>query len=405
MTEAISPAMASAPLWMALNPYAVSLVIAANSLAIAIAVLFSARGYPQPISRSLMLFGGGKLFVVGGFLLFALRTELSPLLSIVCGNALLITGFCANLAAVRAMQRKSPPLRLSIAMTVLAVLGSLWFGVLAPDLRGVRIIISLLALFLCGVLAFELLFRFRNPGRAHYLGGVMALVLAAGLAARIYGALNGGAQSVHGLVADGVEQVFFFLVYIAATISAINFTMISNDTFNEELRQMAASDPLTGLANRRRLLERGEEETRRAHRYHRPLTVLVLDLDHFKRINDNWGHAVGDGALKRTADCCLSVLRDIDIVGRLGGEEFVAILPETDLESGQGAAERLRAAIAGLEVDDHPPLRLTVSIGVATLEMEESFAAALDRADAAMYRAKQAGRNCVRGEDDDRRAA
>lgn len=404
MTDAFSPSMA-APLWMALNPYAVSLVVATNSLAIAIAVLFSAKSYPQPISRSLLLFGGGKLLVVGGFLLFALRTELSPLLSIVCGNALLISGFCANLAAVRAMQRKSPPLRLSFALTGLAVLGSLWFGVLTPDLRGVRVIISLLALFLCGVLAFELLFRFRNPGRAHYLGGAMALVLAAGLAARIYGAVDGGEQSVHGLAADRVEQVFFFLVYIAATISAINFTMISNDTFNEELRLMAASDSLTGLANRRRLLERGDEETRRAHRYHRPLTVLVLDLDHFKRINDNWGHAVGDEALKKTAECCLAAFRDIDIVGRLGGEEFVAILPETGLDAGLGAAERLRAAIAGLEVDSRPPLRLTVSVGVATIETDESFAAVLDRADAAMYRAKQAGRNCVRSEADDRRAA
>jgi diguanylate cyclase (GGDEF)-like protein len=159
---------------------------------------------------------------------------------------------------------------------------------------------------------------------------------------------------------------------------------------NEELLRLSSTDPLTGLLNRRSLMERLELETARALRYQRALSVLVLDIDHFKRINDTLGHEAGDEALVLLATIVRSSVRGSDIAARLGGEEFVVVAPETAIEGAQVLAERLRAEIQ---------LRAsyTVSIGVASTESTEARTARalLAAADCALYRAKGAGRNCV----------
>lgn len=162
----------------------------------------------------------------------------------------------------------------------------------------------------------------------------------------------------------------------------------------EHLRKMALYDPLTGLASRRHVLGRLQTELARARRYARPLSVLMVDIDHFKAINDTWGHAVGDEALKHLANLFGETLRDSDCPGRVGGEEFVIVLPETDATSAHRAAERLRIAI-----EDHPLeheetiLRLTVSIGVGEAAGTETSEDILKRIDAALYEAKHGGRN------------
>lgn len=162
-----------------------------------------------------------------------------------------------------------------------------------------------------------------------------------------------------------------------------------------ELRRVAETDDLTGIPNRRHFLEMLEREAARARRHGRPLALLALDLDHFKRINDEHGHAAGDAALRRFAAICTEALRGEDVLGRMGGEEFVAFLPETDQDGAAATAERLRRAVAEDEVTaGAASFRLTVSIGVAALAAGE-VNAALMRADRALYAAKTAGRNRV----------
>ncbi|MBP2291468.1 GGDEF domain-containing response regulator [Azospirillum rugosum] len=164
-----------------------------------------------------------------------------------------------------------------------------------------------------------------------------------------------------------------------------------------ELRRMATTDPLTGLWNRRRFLELAEGELSRLRRYARPVSVLMLDIDHFKAINDTHGHAAGDEALCRLADRCRAELRETDHLGRLGGEEFAIVLPETGLGEAVEVAERLRLSLSDMPVRlGDTTLHMTVSIGVAACrDGDASIDRALGRADRALYAAKGGGRNRV----------
>lgn len=164
-----------------------------------------------------------------------------------------------------------------------------------------------------------------------------------------------------------------------------------------QLRHMASVDPLTGIANRRHFFEQAEREFRRAQREGAPLAICMVDIDLFKTLNDHHGHAVGDLVLTTVASCCASVLRETDIIGRYGGEEFIIALPQADLETATSIAERLRHKVTSL----HLPMidegqRLSVTVGVSQVEPDEQkLELALQRADDALYAGKSNGRNCV----------
>jgi len=164
-----------------------------------------------------------------------------------------------------------------------------------------------------------------------------------------------------------------------------------------KLRMLANKDGLTGARTRRSFLETLKIEALRSRRYDRPLSVLVFDLDHFKRINDLYGHSIGDAVLVRAIELCQWSIRDCDIVGRIGGEEFAVMLPETDLSGACNTAERLCQLFASNEISLEPnPVRFTASFGVAEWNpLDDAVAKALDRADKALYRAKEEGRNQV----------
>jgi diguanylate cyclase (GGDEF)-like protein len=171
---------------------------------------------------------------------------------------------------------------------------------------------------------------------------------------------------------------------------------LDNALLFKETQNQAITDSLTGIYNRRGLFQVGEFEITRARRIGRPFSVLILDIDHFKRINDHYGHTVGDQALRILADLCRTGSRNVDLVGRYGGEEFVLLLTETPLDSAGMVAERLRQSIKdSLFQTDAGPLRITVSIGVAEAADAETLKELIQRADVALYEAKNNGRNCV----------
>nr|WP_244962502.1 GGDEF domain-containing protein [Oleiagrimonas soli] len=167
---------------------------------------------------------------------------------------------------------------------------------------------------------------------------------------------------------------------------------------SRELEMLANTDGLTGVFSRRHFFTLFEQELARARRGGATMTVLMLDVDHFKHINDTYGHAAGDRVLVRIAETCRRELRRIDTLGRLGGEEFAALLPRSNRAAAAVTAERLRSVIAALSVDSEQgeAIRFTVSIGVAELtHPDESADALIERADAQLYRAKRNGRNRV----------
>lgn len=170
---------------------------------------------------------------------------------------------------------------------------------------------------------------------------------------------------------------------------------------NARLQALATTDPLTGLANHRSLIAALEHELARAYRYHHHCSILFLDIDHFKALNDGYGHAVGDSVLRDFAALVRQNMRETDLPGRWGGEEFLVILPETGEQEAARISERLRAGVAAHAFTMGGGMSLTCSIGIATFPGDASDRAGLvTSADAAMYAAKKLGRNQVRAASD-----
>jgi diguanylate cyclase (GGDEF)-like protein len=170
---------------------------------------------------------------------------------------------------------------------------------------------------------------------------------------------------------------------------------LENARLHEEVRRQATTDELTSLVNRRRFIEALEAELERARRFATPLSVVLADLDDFKLINDGFGHHAGDHALRAFGDLLQTQVRDIDVAGRLGGEEFGVLLPETSVEAAAVVAARMREALSSsrIELPGGAQIRLTASFGIAESVQGQSTDALLRRADAALYAAKRDGKN------------
>lgn len=206
---------------------------------------------------------------------------------------------------------------------------------------------------------------------------------------------------------QGLQGVLCFLLPASSaarddglyhTFAALAAEAIANARTHARALDEAATDPLTGLANRRALELRLRQEFRRAQRSGQPLSVLILDVDHFKYVNDRYGHAAGDAVLVRLAEIVKGQLRGFDLVARYGGEEFVVLLPGIGGTSARTVAERIRHAVAGtaLVLPDGRELGVTISIGLACYpDCASGTEEMLQRADQALYAAKAAGRNCV----------
>jgi diguanylate cyclase (GGDEF)-like protein len=174
-------------------------------------------------------------------------------------------------------------------------------------------------------------------------------------------------------------------------------------TAEREARRLSLTDALTGTCNRRRLVEELPLELERARRFGRPLSLAICDIDHFKRINDSYGHQAGDEVLRAFAALLMRGVREIDWVARYGGEEFVIVLPGTDHDGALRAAEKLRTLVEATTIaTGGAAIRVTASFGVASLSSAWPHSpppeALIEQADLCLYRSKQAGRNRVTGE-------
>jgi diguanylate cyclase (GGDEF)-like protein len=222
-------------------------------------------------------------------------------------------------------------------------------------------------------------------------GPITSSVLAVPVRAKgkIIGMISAQSYQPHAYSRDDQE-----LLEMLAAHAAIAF---ENAQLFTEIEALAATDPLTGVLNRRRFFDLGRNEFERARRYDLPLSALMLDVDHFKKFNDTYGHPIGDRLLCVIAERCQQELRQVDTLNRYGGEEFAILLPETGLSKAEVVAERLRQQIAQTAIAFNGERHgATISLGAATVDAScTSFEMLLERADQAMYAAKQAGRNRV----------
>lgn len=212
--------------------------------------------------------------------------------------------------------------------------------------------------------------------------------------------LHDGSFLSLGLAALGVLYIALMLMVglkIHASTTEALVLRQRNDELIRELEQQVRCDGLTGLYNRRHFIATGHSELQRAARYRHPLALLIIDIDHFKPINDTYGHLAGDEVLKAVAKACADTVRGNDCLARLGGEEFAVLMPEITLDQAHLAGERLRAAVAELCCEFPEGLVTpTISVGVAvSVEGDEPLPSLMRRADLAMYQAKSSGRNCV----------
>ena len=206
-----------------------------------------------------------------------------------------------------------------------------------------------------------------------------------------------------GVVAEDFELANGEVVRFRSVVSPNGGRMLSSSNVTdlvrqaEQLRLLANIDGMTGAANRRYFVERAEAEWRRFARYRQPLSLLALDIDLFKSINDRFGHDVGDEVIRAVAGACTESVRDCDVLGRMGGEEFAVLLPHSDLEHARIVAERIRQQVEQMRVcSGGQEVSATVSIGVAQAEAGMTdIGTLLKRADQALYAAKRSGRNCV----------
>ena len=234
-------------------------------------------------------------------------------------------------------------------------------------------------------------------GKWALLTVLILLFIAAYLA---YGAVTWNRiRSIAGLI---VPVTFFLGAVFVLLVSSLSLDTALDVKRISTLELENITDPLTGLYNRRYLDRRIDEEVKRAHRYHFPLSVLMLDIDHFKDVNDRYGHRFGDVVLSRLGQAIAQSVRKSDVVARYGGEEILIIATHTPIQDATGLGERLRKLVEGIELpapesqDDRLDIRVTVSVGIAELNKDHNSSRLLiQSADAAMYRAKDEGRNRI----------
>ncbi|HEX5806267.1 MAG TPA: GGDEF domain-containing protein [Macromonas sp.] len=333
-----------------------------------------------------------------GSLNYLVRPHLPPVFAHTSIAMLSVATAYFNLHACR-LHLGLPTWRLRTGLLALLAFGALIGGLDSLPTISMPLRFSLFSLVGGGLFLYagRLLTRYeRNTHPSRYLFGLVCILHGLFLALRPLALLRGGdlpadfsqmldrAQPaiIEGLVA---MQVLFFSVL-----------MLVNEYLNTELRRLAQIDPLTDVYNRRAFLDLLDKAVSLGQRHQTAVPLLLIDLDHFKAINDTHGHLQGDQALRHFVGVVQSIIRCEDVLGRLGGEEFAIFLPKTDFAQACTMAERLRAAVARADLAvDGTPVPLTISIGVTACRNRSDIEAAIQRADAAMYRAKEQGRNRV----------
>ncbi len=355
----------------------------------AIVLYFLQRNYP-PSVRGLASWaaGTGLLFIAG--LTASTRAILPDLFAVALANLLIFTGVYLQYFGSQQFFGQQPRFWPRFAIIVAMTLVSTWFLLVDPQYRA-RLMVSIAVMT----------WLFASHGLLIYTHGTRSfacrmamVVLACSVLSQVLRFATAWLFPVGtGILDHSPQNLIYIISYpFLMLLTAISLVLMATDRVRAEFEHLASHDSLTDALTRRTLTEACHHELERCKRHGRMMSVLLIDIDHFKLINDRHGHQAGDKALVEFVKVVSTLLRSADVIGRLGGEEFVVMLPETPIDEAHVVAERIRRKVAELRA----PEGFTVSIGVTTnLADNDSVDALMARADRAMYQAKQAGRDQV----------
>jgi diguanylate cyclase (GGDEF)-like protein len=373
----------------------VVLAVMAMAMAGAMALLWRIHGDYPGISSWI----ASNLLQTVAILTLILRPQMPETLSIIAGNTTTAGGYLFALHGINRFTGQRPQIALSLGLLALVAGGfALLLAAGAPAplrsalISSVNAIIALLS-------AWRLMtYGLSSEGMREVamIAAGLHLFHTAFLAARV--GLVLAAPPLGSLVVPNIFQhVLFFEFVVALVLASTLFILLTTRRLQTDLNRLAAIDALTGCYNRRALLELAEREVVRSERSAADLAVMMIDIDHFKPLNDTYGHAAGDAILTQVVERARATLRPVDLFGRYGGEEFCVVLPGLAPGDTMAVAERLRTAVAGSPcVVDDLSLSVSISLGVAHFGSDgRSVRDLIAAADGALYRAKTAGRNRV----------
>jgi diguanylate cyclase (GGDEF)-like protein len=345
---------------------------------------------------SIRQLGLGALVIGLGFLLLGFRGGIPPWASIIVANTLIFGGFVFMSDSARLFMGLGPksPL-LGLALTPLFLILFLFNTYWAPSVSLRIAWISLFISFQAGLCCIDLI-----RGQTYdlpFARGITALPFAGASLFFLFRALWALSENTLQtfMSAGVVHQLGFLVINLLILTVSFGFMWMTSSRLEEELRNQARIDTLTRTYNRRALEELSLREMARASRHDLPVSVIMADIDRFKRINDTLGHQAGDMVLAKLANILTDNLRTQDLVARYGGEEFLLLLPDTTLEQAMQTAEKLRATVSETLLDPDKDIKATISLGVAQLRKGEGWQSLVSRADKALYQAKRKGRDCL----------
>ncbi len=360
------------------------------SLLLAVMLLFLQRSYPRSV-RGLGLWAAAHAWSFLASVLFAGRGFLPDAITIVAANLVLLTGMVCYHAGVEQFFGQQPAWARWIALLLLLLPPLYWYALVEPNYNARLILVCLVwaGIFL------SMAWRIWRQGPENFstrFTAVVLLVHVTVLLLRFFSAWMPLAEE--GLLTPTrVQSLYVGSNALMLLALGMGLILMAGDRLRAEFEHLASHDPLTHVLTRRVFLEACEQELARCRRHGRSMALLLLDIDHFKVINDTHGHQMGDRVLVDFVGRIASLLRRPDLIARFGGEEFVLLLPETSQDEAVTVSERILARVAESR-DGLPPI--TVSIGAATNRPDEDrLDTLLARADRALYRAKDEGRNRI----------
>ncbi|WP_125260888.1 diguanylate cyclase [Dickeya lacustris] len=371
------------------------LMIIVSSFALAVCTRWSAHSQRD---KGLIICTWALVFHGIAYILYALRGHIPNAISIIPSNTLVALAYSLLLLSVTTFQQRPVPRLLLWGPVAFA---AAFFSIMLDNQNARTVVSGLLSMIQACVVIGYLLTRRRLQDDSQPVRGRNLMVL--GLSINIVSILHrllmllvSGEYPESLLTSSSLQTVINVANFSTLLFVANGLMMMAKDRSDHLNNLMLRQDNLTGCWNRIRVQEIARQEMARLERYGYPVSLLMLDLDHFKNVNDDYGHATGDDVLKAFAHTARSILRTTDVLGRWGGEEFVVILPATGISGAIQTAERLRKALESQRFAHN--LQITTSIGVAVCQSTDHWESWLGRADLALYRAKAAGRNRIETE-------
>jgi diguanylate cyclase (GGDEF)-like protein len=365
---------------------------------LAFCLAISLQHHRAPVGDSARCWIRGTALQSLAWLAFALRDQIPDVLSVLLGNLLICLAYAEYPRALRVFRGSTRRWHTPQLIALCVVPPVVLYTWLTPSVTLRTVTTSMIELVLLALGAREAVCKSPRPWpTSHRITAVTFICGAALLLVRIvYEAVNPQLLA-SGIAVTPMQCLTFGYMALAPVLLTFGFVLMCTDYTRAELEKLAATDPLTGVLNRRMLGQLAERHIASALRYGQALSVLLIDVDRFKSINDAYGHEVGDQVLQHVVKAVQQQLRPGDLVGRVGGEEFLIVLGDTDAGEAALVAERLRIAVTALDLPQRGvPLALSISIGVASLgDRAAGFDELVRHADRAMYLAKRGGRNRV----------